>query len=45
MWDNIEIVDNIENKIESLHLQECFLENRSLWKLVILLETYVEQRH
>ena len=31
-------IDNIENKIESLHLQECSLKTRSLWKLVILLE-------
>ena len=31
-------IDNIENKIESLHLQECPLKIRSLWKLVILLE-------
>ena len=29
------IIDNIENKIESLHLQKWSLKNRSLWKLVI----------
>ena len=32
------MTDNIENKIESLHLQECSLKNRSFWKLVISLE-------
>ena len=32
------MIDNIENKIESLHLQECSLKNRSPWKLVISLE-------
>ena len=42
------MIDNIENKIESFHLQQCSLKNnlhvalknRSLWKLVILLEAY-----
>ena len=29
------MIDNIESKIESLHVQECSLKNRSLWKLVI----------
>ena len=33
------MIDNIENKIESLHLQQRSLKNRLLWKLVILLET------
>ena len=33
------MIDNIENKIESLHLPECSLKDRSLWKLVISLET------
>ena len=32
------MIDNIENKIESLHLQEWSLKNRSPWKLVISLE-------
>ena len=32
------MIDNIENKIESLHLQQRSLKNRLLWKLVILLE-------
>ena len=27
------MIDNIENKIESLHLQEWSLRNRPLWKL------------
>ena len=31
-------MDDIENKIKDLHLQECSLKNRSLWKLVISLE-------
>ena len=30
--------DHVENKIENLHLLECSLKNRSLWKLVISLE-------
>ena len=29
------MIDSIENKIESLHFQQCSLKNRSLWKLVI----------
>ena len=36
--DHGTIIDNIENKIESLHLQECSLKNRFFWKLVISLE-------
>ena len=32
------MIDNIENKIENFHLQECSLKNRSLSKLVISLE-------
>ena len=34
------ITDNIENKIENLRLQECFLKNRSFLKLAISLKTY-----
>ena len=34
------MIDDIENTIENLRLQECFLKNRSFWKLVILLEIY-----
>ena len=30
-------------KIENLRLQEVSIINRSLWKLVILLETYMKQ--
>ena len=32
------MIDNIKNKIESLHFQECSLKNMFLWNLVILLE-------
>ena len=32
------MIDNIKNKIENLHLQECSLKNKPFWKLVILLE-------
>ena len=32
------MIDNIENKIENLHLQGCSLENRFIWMLVISLE-------
>ena len=32
------VIDTIENKIESLHLQEYSLKYMSFWKLVILLE-------
>ena len=32
------MIGNIENKIESFHLQECSLKNKSFWKLVISLE-------
>ena len=32
------MIDNIKNKIEHFHLHECPLKNRSLWRLVILLE-------
>ena len=32
------MIDNIKNKIESLHFQECCLKNMSLWNLVISLE-------
>ena len=39
------MIDNIENKKENLHLQECSLKNRSFWKVVISLEKrYMEQR-
>ena len=38
------MIDNIESKKENLHLQECSLKNRSLWKLVTSLETYMKQR-
>ena len=36
------MIDDRENKIENL--QEYSLKNRSPWKLVILLETYIKQR-
>ena len=36
-------MDDIENKIENLRLQEYSLKNRSFWKLVISLETYIKQ--
>ena len=32
------MIYKIENKIESLYLQECSLKNKSFWKLFILLE-------
>ena len=32
------MIDNIENKIESLHLQECSFKNRSYRNLAITLE-------
>ena len=32
------MIDNIENKIDDLHLQECSLKYRSFWKLFIFLE-------
>ena len=34
------MINNIESKIENLRLQESSSNNRSFWKLVILLETY-----
>ena len=34
------MINEIENEIENLCLQECSLNNRSFWKLVIPLETY-----
>ena len=40
----VTMIDNIENEIENLRLQECFLKNRSFWKLFISLETYLKQR-
>ena len=33
------MIDNIESKIENLRLQECSLNSRSFWKLVISPET------
>ena len=42
--DHDNIIDNIENKKKNLLLQEYSLKNRSFWKLVILLETYMKQR-
>ena len=33
-----------ENKVENLRLHECSLKNRSFWKLVISLETYMKRR-
>ena len=42
--DHDNIIDNIENKKEDLHLQEYSLKNRSFWKLVLSLETYMKQR-
>ena len=38
------MIDNIENKIENYRLQEYSLKNRSFWKLVISLETYMKWR-
>ena len=38
------MIDEIEIKIEILRLQECSLKNRSFWKLVISLETYMKWR-
>ena len=38
----VDMIDDRENKIENL--QEYSLKNRSPWKLVILLETYIKQR-
>ena len=38
------MIDNIENKIESLRLQECFLKNRSFWELIIFQETHMKWR-
>ena len=35
------MIDDIENKIEYLRLQEWSLKNRSFWKLVISLETFL----
>ena len=37
------MIDDIENKIENLRLYERSLRNRSFWKLVILLETYIHE--
>ena len=36
--DHRKQIDDIENKIKNLHLQECSLKSRSVWKLVISLE-------
>ena len=36
--DHRKQIDDLENKIEHLHLQECSLKSRSLWKLVISLQ-------
>ena len=33
-----DLENKIENKVDSLHLQECSLKNRSSWKLVMSLE-------
>ena len=38
------MIDNVERKIENLRFEECSLKYRSLWKLVISLETYIKQR-
>ena len=38
------MIDDIENKIENIRLQKCSLKNRSFWKLVISLETYMKWR-
>ena len=38
------MINNAESKMENLQLHECYLKNRSLWKLVIALETYMKQR-
>ena len=47
IWDKLitdTMIDNVESKIENLRLLECSLKNRSFWKLVISLETYMKQR-
>ena len=33
---------NIESKVENLCLQECSLKNKTFWKLLISLETYMK---
>ena len=38
------MINNIENKIENLQPQECFLKSNSFWKLVISLEIYMKQK-
>ena len=38
------MIEDIENKLENLRLQESSLRNRSLWELVISLETYIRSR-
>ena len=38
------MIDNIENKIKDLSSSGCSLKNRSVWKLVILLKTYIWNR-
>ena len=38
------MINDTENEIENLSLQECSFKDRSFWKLVILLETYMKWR-
>ena len=38
------MINNIESKIDNFCLQECSLKNRSFWKLLTLLETYMKKR-
>ena len=38
------MINDIENKIENVRLQECSLKNRSFWKLIVSLETYMKRR-
>ena len=36
------MIDNIESKIQNPRLQECSVKNKSFYKLVISLETYMK---
>ena len=40
--DHDNIIDNMKNKKDNLLLQEYSQKNRSFWKLVISLETYMK---
>ena len=37
------MIDNTESKIENFRLQYCFLKNKSFWKLVVFVETYIKK--